>query len=75
MILRKIIKSEGVCEARISSRCTATPEAMTRAQVVIAAPSVWQTGQACESIAGEFRSTQQCNCAARNMLARSKART
>ncbi len=37
-------------------------------------PAVEQMGQAWESIVEEFKSTQQCSCAARKMAARSRAR-
>src|ERR1700752_4278803 len=39
--------------------------------VAIAVPVAEQIGQTCESSEREFRSTQQCNCAAKRMLPRS----
>lgn len=42
--------------------------------VAIAVPVAEQIGQTWESSEGEFRSTQQCNCATKRMLPRKKAR-
>ena len=42
--------------------------------VAIAVPVAEQIGQTWESSEGEFRSTQQCNCAAKRMLPRRRGR-
>ena len=42
--------------------------------VAIAVPVAEQIGQTWESSVREFRSTQQCNCAAKRMLPRRRAR-
>ncbi len=39
-----------------------------------AEPAAEQIGQTCESIVREFKSTQQCNCAAKSTPARRRAR-
>lgn len=49
--------------------------ARINAHVAIAAPSVWHTGQGCESMIPGFRSRQQCNCAAKKTAASSNAKT
>lgn len=74
MRLRKATKSAGGRVGRISKRCMARDATKISAIVAMAAPAVWQTGQACESMVREFRSMQQCNCAARKIAARNKAR-
>ena len=45
-----------------------------REGVRTAVPAAEQIGQMCESIVGEFKSTQQCNCAAKSTPARRRAR-
>jgi hypothetical protein len=49
-------------------------KARAREGVATAMPAVEQMGQAWESIVEEFRSTQQCNCDARKMPARRRAK-
>lgn len=56
-----------------SSRFTAGVISTTKEGVAMAAPAVEQMGQTCESMVREFKSTQQCSCAAKSMLIRSIA--
>ena len=57
-----------------SSRLIAGAIASIKEGVAIAVPAVEQIGQTCESTVREFKSTQQCNCAARKTTPRSNAR-
>jgi hypothetical protein len=77
-MLRKLSESSGGREFRISNLWTEPATAMITAQVAMAAPRVWQTGQMCESTGLESRSKQhskQCSCAPKKMAASSRART
>jgi hypothetical protein len=58
-----------------SSRLTAGAISTDREGVGTAAPAAEQIGQTWESIVGEVKSAQQCNCAARRMAPRSKNKT
>jgi len=57
-----------------SSRLIAGTVAIVREGVAIAAPAAEQIGHTWESSVREFKSTQQCNCAARKTTPRSNAR-
>jgi hypothetical protein len=58
-----------------SNRLIAGTIAMIKQAVAMAAPAAEHTGHTCESTVRELKSTQQCNCAARKMIAKSKARS
>ena len=51
-----------------TSRLTAGTIAITKVGVATALPTAEQIGQMCELITPEFKSTQQCICAARRMI-------
>jgi hypothetical protein len=59
---------------KTSSRLIAGTIAMIGEAVAIAAPVAEQIGHTWESSVREFKSTQQCNCGARKMIPKSKAR-
>ena len=64
-----------VVTTKTSNRLIAGTIAMISEAVAMAAPVAEQIGHTCESSVREFKSTQQCNCAARKMIPRSKARS
>ena len=58
-----------------SSRLTAGAISTIKEGVETAVPVAEQIGHKWESIVGEVKSTQQCNCAVRRMAPRSKNKT
>jgi len=72
--LRKTRTETAAITGRVSRRLMAGTSARRREGAATAMPAVEQMGQAWESMVEEFRSTQQCNCAARKMPAKRRAR-
>src|SRR5271166_6489298 len=67
-MLRGTTRVIGVTAPEISNRFTAGAISTIREGVAMAVPAAEQSGQTCESMVGEFKSTQQCNCAAKSTL-------
>lgn len=61
-------------EATTSSLFVAGSVAIFIEGVAIAIPGVEHIGQPCESVESGFRSTQQCHCAPRKTVAKSRVR-
>jgi len=73
-MLRGTTRGTPVGMPEISSLLMAGAISTPREGGAMAVPAAEQIGQTCESSAREFRSTQQCSCAARRIPPRRSAR-
>ena len=73
-MLRGTTRGTETATPETSSLLTAGAISTISEGVGTAVAAAEQIGHTCESIVGEFKSTQQCNCAVRRMAPRSKNR-